>query len=31
MADKYKSGIYKQHEGYKSFQPSLVNTEFEWT
>jgi Fic family protein len=31
MADKYKSGTYKQHEGYKSFQPFVVNKEFEWT
>lgn len=30
MVDKYKSGTYKQHEGYKSFQPSIVNKEFEW-
>lgn len=28
---KYKSGIHIQHEGYKSFQPSLVNKSFEWT
>jgi Fic family protein len=31
MADKYKSGTYRQNEGYKSFQPSLVNKTFEWT
>lgn len=31
MADKYKAGTHKQHEGYKSFQPSLVNKTFEWT
>ncbi len=28
---KYKSGIYKQKEGYKSFYPSQVNGVFEWT
>ena len=27
----YKAGIYKQQEGYKSFQPSPVNTTFEWS
>ena len=31
MADKYKAGAHKQHDGYKSFQPSLVNKTFEWT
>lgn len=31
MTEKYKSGTHKQHEGYKSFQPSLVNKNFEWT
>ncbi len=31
MADKYRAGTYKQHEGYKSFQPSPVNKGFEWT
>jgi Fic family protein len=31
MAEKYKSGTHKQYEGYKSFQPSLVNKSFEWT
>jgi Fic family protein len=31
MAYKFKSGTYKQHDGYKSFQPSLVNKDFEWT
>ena len=31
MADKFKAGTYKQHEGYKSFQPSLVNKTFEWS
>ncbi len=30
MAAKYKSGIYRQNEGYKSFQPSFVNNSFEW-
>lgn len=30
MTEKYKSGTHKQHEGYKSFQPSLVNKDFEW-
>jgi Fic family protein len=28
---KYKSGTYKQNEGYKSFQPSPVNKTFDWT
>ncbi len=31
MASKYKSGFYKQQEGYKSFQPDLVNKPFEWS
>lgn len=31
MTDKYKSGTYKQNDGYKSFQPSLINMPFEWT
>ncbi len=31
MTEKYKSGTHKQHDGYKSFQPSLVNKDFEWT
>jgi Fic family protein len=31
MSEKYKSGTHKQHDGYKSFQPSLVNKDFEWT
>lgn len=31
MAVKYKSGIYRQNDGYKSFQPSSINTTFEWT
>jgi Fic family protein len=31
MADKYKAGTHKQNDGYKSFQPSLVNKSFEWT
>lgn len=31
MTEKYKSGTHKQHDGYKSFQPSLVNKSFEWT
>ena len=31
MREKYKSGTHKQHKGYKSFQPSLVNKSFEWT
>ncbi|MFA5931875.1 MAG: Fic family protein [Candidatus Paceibacterota bacterium] len=30
MADKYKSGTYRQNDGYKSFKPSLVNRNFEW-
>ena len=28
---KYKAGTYKQQEEYKSFQPSLINTLFEWS
>jgi Fic family protein len=28
---KYKSGTYKQNDGYKSFQPSPVNKAFDWT
>lgn len=31
MAYKYKSGTYKQNDGYKSFQPSPINVPFEWT
>lgn len=31
MTEKYKSGTYRQNEGYKSFQPSLINKSFEWT
>lgn len=31
MVNKYKSGVYKQQDGYKSFQPSSVNKTFEWT
>jgi len=31
VAVKYKSGIYRQNDGYKSFQPSSINTTFEWT
>jgi Fic family protein len=31
MTDKYKSGTYKQNDGYKSFQPSPINVPFEWT
>ncbi|MBP9855847.1 MAG: Fic family protein [Candidatus Pacebacteria bacterium] len=27
---KFKAGTYKQYHGYKSFQPSLVNKDFEW-
>lgn len=27
----YKAGIYKQRDGYKSFQPSLLNKPFDWT
>jgi Fic family protein len=30
MVYKYKAGIHKQQIGYKSFQPSFVNTNFEW-
>lgn len=31
MTEKYNSGTHKQHDGYKSFRPSLVNKSFEWT
>jgi Fic family protein len=31
MVQKYKSGTYKQNDGYKSFQPSPVNIPFDWT
>lgn len=31
MVEKYKSGTYRQKEGYKSFQPSLINKSFDWT
>jgi len=31
MVEKYKSGTYRQNEGYKSFQPSIINKTFEWT
>ncbi len=31
MTDKYKSGTFRQNEGYKSFQPSIINKTFEWT
>jgi len=31
MINKFKAGAYKQEDGYKSFQPSTVNTNFEWT
>ncbi len=31
MAIKQRYGTYKHHNGYKSFQPSLVNKSFEWT
>lgn len=31
MTAKYKSGTYKQNDGYKSFQPSSINVAFEWT
>lgn len=27
---KFKAGIYKQQEQYKSFMPSLINKPFEW-
>lgn len=30
MAEKYKAGTHRQHEGYKSFQPSSVNKSFGW-
>lgn len=31
MVSKYKAGVYKKNEGYKSFQPSLINAPFEWS
>ena len=31
MSNKYKSGIYRQREKYKSFEPALVNQKFEWS
>lgn len=31
MVKVFKAGILKQQEGYKSFQPSLVNTPLEWS
>ena len=31
MATKFKAGVYKQNNGYKSFQPAIVNKNFEWT
>lgn len=31
MVKQFKSGVLKQQEGYKSFQPTLVNTTFEWS
>lgn len=27
----FKSGAYKQQDGYKSFSPSLINTAFKWS
>ncbi len=27
----FKSGTYKQQDGYKSFSPSLINTAFKWS
>ena len=29
--DQFKAGAYKQHFQYKSFLPSLINAEFDWT
>lgn len=31
MSDKFKAGKHIQQDGYKSFQPSVVNKKFEWT
>lgn len=31
MVKKFKAGTLKQRDGYKSFQPSLVNTPFGWS
>ena len=28
---KYKAGTYRQQEGYKSFQPELLNKSFDWS
>jgi len=27
----FKSGVYKQQDGYKSFSPSLINVAFKWS
>lgn len=29
--NKFKAGTYRQNYGYKSFTPSLINKDFEWT
>ena len=31
MVSKYKAGFYRQQDGYKSFQPTLINGRFEWS
>lgn len=31
MAVKYKSGAYRQNDGYRSFQPTPINSVFEWS
>lgn len=31
MASKYKAGIHRQRDGYKSFEPAPINTTFEWS
>ena len=30
LMNKFKAGVYKQQDRYKSFSPSLINTPFEW-
>lgn len=30
MVEKFKSGKYRQNDGYKSFSPSFINKDFKW-